>query len=422
MKQIWLVASHEFWVNIRKRSFLFAVFGSPLLMIGLIGIVLLVTIASEEGNSVETLGYVDNAQVVAEGVMPPDYFVAYADVEAASAALDAEEIDAYAVIAETYLRSGRVEYYGFGSIPDDVEDDIEAWLGATIASGIESDLSPEFLRDPVNTRIFLETTGRELSGPEGFLVLFMVPVIFSFVFILGLQLTSGFLMSGVVEEKTNRIIEVLITSVRPLELLAGKLIGLSGLGFFQLGVWVLIGVVLFAVFGDTAILQSFEFPLDLVLLGLLYFVLTYFLFGSLLAGVGAVVDSEQESRQVAGALSFVIVIPFFVIFSFMEDPNGTIPTLLSYFPFTAGTSMILRSSFGIVPPEQVLLSLALLTASVLLIIWASAKVFRWAILLYGQRVSFKLILRALRGRTEIGVLPTEPPTTTANNQTKGASA
>ena len=405
MNAIWLVAQHEFITNIKRPSFLYAVFGAPLFMIVLIGIVLLVTIASEESNTVESLGYVDAAQVLTADVELPDYFVAYADAAAARAALeDAQAIDAYFVITQTYQANGRVEFYGNGSMPNEVEDDIELVLGRAVASTIASDLSTEFLRDPVDTIIFLEDTGRELNGVTAFLGLFIVPVIFSFVFVMALQLTSGFLMSGIVEEKTNRIIEVLITSIRPIELLTGKLFGLGALGLVQLVVWAVLGGLAFVVFGNTELLQSIQFPLDLIALAFLYFVLTYFLYASVLAGVGAVVDGEQESRQVAGILSLLAVVPFFVIIQFMTDADGTIPTILSLVPFTSGTAMILRSAFGSVPPEQFLLSIGILLASGVFIVWASAKIFRWALLLYGQSVSFKTLLRVLRGRPDMGVI------------------
>ena len=115
-------------------------------------------------------------------------------------------------------------------------------------------------------------------------------------------------------------------------------------------------------------------PPDLIILALIYFVLSYFLIASLMAGIGSVVESEEESRQFAGIASLFLVIPFFFIIQFINEPNGTIPTILSLFPFTAGSAMIFRVSFSVVPLWQIALSILILLISTIVVIWAAAKV------------------------------------------------
>src|SRR5262249_32410961 len=140
-------------------------------------------------------------------------------------------------------------------------------------------------------------------------------------------------------EKTNRIMEILITSVTPMQMLLGKIIGLGALGLTQLTVWVVAGGLLIR-FGQAApALNGITFPTDLLLVFGVYFILSYFLLASLLAGLGAIAGSEQESRQYSGVISVLFVIPVALIVVFINDPNGTVPTILSFIPFTAPMSI-----------------------------------------------------------------------------------
>jgi ABC-2 type transport system permease protein len=124
--------------------------------------------------------------------------------------------------------------------------------------------------------------------------------------------------------------------------------------------------------------------------------LGYFFLASIMAGIGAVVGSEQESRQIAGIFSFVLVIPFFALVTFITDPNGVVPTVLTLFPLTSPVAVMLRLGFGSVPTWQLSLSMVLLLVTALFTAWASAKIFRWALLMYGKRPGLRDIARALR--------------------------
>src|SRR5690606_27407420 len=137
------------------------------------------------------------------------------------------------------------------------------------------------------------------------------PVIFAMVLLMALQLSSTFLMSGVVEEKSNHIMEILITSITPYQLLAGKLLGLGALGLLQILIWIVVGLVGVSLGGNIAFFSGITLPIDFIVTVIVYFLLTYFLYSSLLAGIGAVMGSEQESRTIAGAVSLLIAIPFF---------------------------------------------------------------------------------------------------------------
>jgi len=405
MRNIWLVAQHEFLKNIRKRSFLFAVFGIPLLMVGIFAVVFLVsTLAETDGAVNGAAAIVDQADVLVDEIPLPEETVLMS-LDDAREALETGEISAYFVLPENYLRTGEVELYAYGSVGVERQNDFEAFLLENLTASVEIDAPVERIEDPSDLLIYLENNQRELTE-NGFIGLFLVPMIYAVVLMVALQLSGTSLMSGIVEEKSNHIMEILITSIRPMELLSGKLIGLGALGLVQLVVWLIIGRVILFFAGNVEFLSAVTIPFDLIVLSLVYFLLTYFLMAGVLAGIGAVAGSEQESRQIAGILWLLIVIPFFFFAQFLSDPDAPLITGLMLFPFTGGMTYLIRSPFTSIPPLEIALSLGILLFTTLIVIWASAKIFRWALLLYGQKPNLRTLLRVLRGRVEMGMVAT----------------
>ncbi|MFN8528940.1 MAG: ABC transporter permease [Anaerolineae bacterium] len=190
----------------------------------------------------------------------------------------------------------------------------------------------------------------------------------------------------------------ILTTVTPFQLMFGKIIGLGALGLVQLAVWLGAGLIVINVGQFLPALQGVTIPPDLVIASVVYFLLGYFLQASVMAGIGAVVASEQESRQYAGIFSLLFSIPFFLIINFFTDPNGPVVTFLCLFPFTSPVSVIMRMGFGSIPPEQLILSVLILLVTVVLVTWLSARVFRWALLLYGKRPSLRQMFDVLRRR------------------------
>jgi ABC-2 type transport system permease protein len=404
MRNIWLVAQHEFLKNIRKRSFLFAVFGIPLMMVAIFAVVFFVSEQAEvSGTALGAIGVVDEASVLVEEVaLPEDYTLMTADE--AREALEAEEISAYFLLPENYLSRGTVELYAYGSVGIEAQNTFEDFLLENLTARVEIDAPAERVEDPADMVIYLENNQRELTE-NAFIGLFLVPMIFAVILMVALQLSGTSLMSGIVEEKSNHIMEILITSIRPMELLTGKLIGLGVLGLVQLGVWVVIGRIVLLFGADIEFLSAVTLPLDLVVLALVYFLLTYFLMAGVLAGIGAVAGSEQESRQIAGVLWLLIVIPFFFFAQLLSDPDAPLLVGLTLFPFTAGMTYLLRTPFTTLPFTEVALSLGILLLTTVFVAWASAKVFRWALLLYGQKPNLRTLWRVLRGNPDIGIVP-----------------
>ncbi len=406
MKKMWLVARREYLYNLKRPSFLFAVFGVPIFTFVVWGVVFFVMSSNENNLAKDSkFGYVDLAGVLTDPVPlkdKPDQFVAYADEKSARAALDSKTISVYFVLPKSYLRTGEVQSYSYDSVPATLEDDLGAFLQATLSRGLESKFPLERIQSPVTLTVHPMDSGRTLTE-SNLPALIFIPLIFSFVFLMASNVTSGFLMGGIVEERANRIMEILITSATPMQMLLGKILGLGALGLTQLLIWGGAGAFLVRFGQRFPVLDGISFPVDMMIVFVLFFIVSYFLLASLMAGIGAVVGSEQESRQFASMLSLILVIPFFFLTTFINDPNSPLALALSFIPFTAPMTILLRMGFGNVPVWQIGLSLAILLVTSFFVIWASARVFRWALLLYGKRIGIREIIRVIWSSPEMGV-------------------
>jgi ABC-2 type transport system permease protein len=405
MNKTLIIARHEFLKNLRRPAFLFAAFGTPLIIV--FGLIL----SSMGGEQVGTfdeygrVGYVDNSsnQVLQQDILPPEFdgvFVRYADEEAARTALDDGETTAYIVVPRAYMLTGTIDTYSFGGVPDIVSDGIESLMLANLVSGVDLPVPLERIQNPTaDVMIQSLSGGREVQREALFFAVFL-PIIFAFVLMMSSVTTSGFLMSGLIEERTNRIIEILVTTATPLQLLTGKIIGLGLLGLVQ--VIALIGAALIGlgIAQNLDLLAGVSIPLDMVVLALLYYLLSYFLLASILAGIGSVSGSEQESRQFSAVVTIPFMIPYFFFFAFLTDPNGPLPVGLSLFPLTSPLAMLMRVGITSVPFWQIAVSVGILTLTLLFTVWASAKVFRWGLLLYGKRLRIGEILRVILRREQ----------------------
>lgn len=397
MNKAWLVAKHEFLTNVRKRSFVLSAVGIPLFFIVLFYVIFALTFSQYDVANLGTIGYVDQSGLLAAQVDKPQTFAAFASESEARAALDAGEIGAFFIVPEDYETTGSITVFGRTDSNPDLQRQITAYLVANLGVGVDPDRLAR-MQQPVESSVLFLDTGRLLND-ESIAGLFIVPLVFVLLFSMGAQVTSGYLMSSVVEEKSNRIMEILVTTVTPFQLLVGKILGLGALGLLQLAIWIGAGLIVAEINRDTPLVQGLSIPPDLVVIALVYFVLSYFLQASLMAGIGAVAGGEQESRQIAGILSLIFILPYWFMVSFITDPGGFIPTLFTFIPFTAPVAVIARMAFSTVPIEQIALSMAILFVTSLLIAWASARIFRWSLLMYGKRPSLRQLIGALRSNT-----------------------
>jgi len=210
-------------------------------------------------------------------------------------------------------------------------------------------------------------------------------------------------MRSVLEEKTTRIMEILISSIRPFELLAGKILGVAAVGLTQFLIWAISAGLLTAYGLSVAKVASpsdsgfkVHLPPALLAFGVLYFIGGYFLFASMYAAIGSAVSSEQDAQQLQMPVTLLLVTSFFLFSIIMSDPNSTLSIALSMIPFFSPILMVMRIALQTPPLWQVALSLIFLLLTTLGVTYASARIYRVGVLMYGKRPSFVELFRWLR--------------------------
>jgi ABC-2 type transport system permease protein len=245
----------------------------------------------------------------------------------------------------------------------------------------------------VSKSVEVSTTKITKKGEEkgvDFLETFFTSYVFIILLMFLILTTGQLLIRSLIEEKSNRIIEVLISSCSPTELMAGKILGLSALGFTQIVLWGLMGVVGVVASGTHFIaVESF-------LLILVYFVLGYVFYAAIFVGVGSLATTEQEAQQLTSYVSMILVLPVALSFVAMMNPDSTLIKVLSYIPLLTPAFMTMQLAIQMPPLWEILITIALLGGSTFLAVWIAGKVFRVGILVYGKRPDMKEILRWIR--------------------------
>ncbi len=429
--KIRLVLQREYLFNFRRPAFLFTAFGVPLISFVAMFVIFRITVNQEEDLSkFQRVGYIDRAEIVSPDAPNPDGYVQIIDPtleqpvktsrgqtigdyynaleDYARQQLVDGNLDAYFVIGSNYVVTGRVDVYTRKNMPKKLQDHIDTFMRDQISAQASVLPVPVQRLDKPNYTIRDLDTGKALSDAAlaGRLLL---PFIFVMVYFMATNTTAQFLMSGVVEEKENRLMEILATSLRPAELLWGKLLGLGALALTQVGLWALAGVVIAASNKDAqSFLSGARFqPGDVALIVVMFFI-NFFLFSAIMLGIGAAVTAEAESRQIAGVLVLISVLPIALIGVIFGNPNGALPVFFTFFPLTAAVGLILRMGLTTLPAWQIALSVAIQLVSVLAVMWLATKVFRLGMLMYGKPLTPRTLLVALReGRMTLTTASTE---------------
>ena len=409
MRAILLVAWQELIVNLRRPSFIIMTLLIPAL--GLIALLASSLFGGELGTFFEeqfvnqkVVGYVDQSGLIKADL--PGYegqFAAYADESQARAALLAKEIDSYFVLPADYVQSGMVLVYsmggGFSSFVAADTEVLPRFLVDQLLAGRVDPAIQTRARTPANiVPVTLDEKG-EVDTESAFSWLgdFVVPYLFSILFIMAIFTTSGFLLQSVSTEKEGRIIEILLSSISPTQLLAGKILGLGALGLGQMLFWLgSAAALLSATVAIFAMVGAIKLSLTTIVLAVVYFVLGYLLFATLMAVAGSMGTSMRESQQISGIFSMGAALPYIAISLVFSNPGSPILVALSYFPLTSPVMMLIRLGFGPVPAGQVAISLALLVAGLAFSLWAGAKLFRVGLLMYGKRPGLKDLARAFK--------------------------
>ena len=403
MNKTILILKHEFRQTIKRKGFIIMTLAFPLLALLAMGAYQIIQGRERPPGEVVTIGYVDEVGIFTGYTQWYQVELApYATPEGATDALLEGEIDEYFVIPSNYLDTGVIDRF----IQErELEPDgqtravVRDFLLSNLLAGYTSEEILLRVRFPLslNTTI-LDETGQIATDQGGFGA-FIVPFFFGFLLIMAIFSSSGYLLQGLGEEKENRIMEILLSSVSARQLLTGKVLGLGAAGLVQILFWLLSATFLVRM-ASTIIggeLGTIQISGSILVLGIVYFVLGYLFFAVLMAGIGAIGATARESQQLSVIIVFPAMVPIYVFLLLMRsNPDHVIGRVLTLIPFTAPVMTFIRLGLTGIPAWELALSLVLLVVSIIGALFLSAKVFRVFLLMYGKTPKPREILKLIR--------------------------
>ncbi len=394
MRRILTIARYEYTRHVPRRGFLFTALGIPLLFAGVIALIVLVISRSPVE---QQLGFVDRTGHITSPNLPapePNSSIPmqrFDDEDAARRAFDARAIDAYVVIPADYLQTGQVRAVSRRELSRRASEQVEAVLRQGLLNAVPPKTRAA-VDEPMELSLRTLDTGREVQSAN--LLLFLLPYVFALIFFVTTFTTSGFLLQSVVEEKEDRVIEIIATTVSPTQLMAGKIIGLTSVGLTQVSIWIgLAALAVLAFIRRLPFLASLQLPWAVLALGLLYFLLGYLLIAACYAAAGAIVTTSQEAQTLVTPLSMLGIAPLMLVNVILTQPNGTLALIFSLIPFSAPMTMLLRLPVADVPPWQVTLSLLTLALAAFGAVLLSARALRMSIAHSGRRLTLRDLAR-----------------------------
>lgn len=404
MRKFLLIAKTTWWRRVRTGNFLLLTFGLPALMV----IAGAIPILREVRAELPSVGVVDMTGRLAEirrVELEDDTLTIerYEDEGAARAALSAGLIGAYLLIPPGYFQSEQPILYSPDAPTETLKDALEHYLRRGSLPEAP-DWLIDRIEDPARLRYEDIESGDSVQEGLGLIVWGGTPVLLAFIFALLVFTGSNQLGSAVVREKDQRAMEMVITSIRPRTLVAGKVLGMTLASLTQLGIWILGGAVAIglAVAGRLAP-SMITMRWGALIWALVLGIPGYFLYAFIGAGLGIIAGDQQQARQLSGILGMLGLSPLYLVGVLISAPDGTLAVALSLFPLTAPTFSLIRMTLTTVPTWQLALALGLILISLVASIWVVTRIFRAAMLLYGQRLRPKEIWRALRAPGQASV-------------------
>ncbi len=425
MRKILAVVKREYLQIVRTKGFVIGTILGPVLMSLFIVVPVLMSIVAVDQQ--EKLGIVDssgqiyadlekklNTHTLKDGSLRYllEEYRMTADVDSLRESLNQKvlekELNAYVFIPRDIIEGGEAEYISEHVSDFEKNRSLNSALNSVI---IEKRLKGEKI-DPqligklmmpvrLNTKKVTVRGVEEDTGGTFIIAYFLVLILYMTLIFYGQAI-----LRGVIEEKNSRVVEVVLSSLRPFQLMAGKIVGIGAVGLTQYAIWTVFGVLLATQGGALATgffpqAQGFaipSIPLYIFVYFVLYFILGYFLFSTLFAAIGSMVNSEKEAQQLMMPVMMLLIIPLLLIMFIIRSPDSTLSVSLSLFPFFTPMLMLLRICILLPPFTQILLSLVILILTTLFMIWFSAKIYRIGILMYGKPPSLPEIFKWIRYR------------------------
>ena len=436
MNKLILIIQREFLAKVRNKTFIIMTFLSPILMIGMIALVALLTKSSIDKKS--SVAYVDESGLFGKEDFDNSKTITFENLTEVG-------LEKAKIIAQESSHEGLL-YIPENKNIDKVAEGIQFFseespsmitissLESIIDKKLENEKMMKLEIDLVKLQEARVDTDIKLSNFDGIKSSKLINGIkigigmgAGYLIMMFILIYGAMVMRSVIEEKTSRIVEVIISSVKPFQLMMGKILGTAAAGLTQFIVW---GILMFLIFVGS----SYFFGVDLSSNGvggqqmamdqmnqmaqsetqliftelmnlplistfiyfILYFLLGYLLYSSLYAAIGAAVDNETDTQQFMLPIMLPLMLGVYIGFAtVINDPHGTVATIFSMIPFTSPIVMLMRIPFG-VPWWQIVISLLLLVLTFIAVVWLAAKVYRVGILMYGKKINYKELMKWIR--------------------------
>jgi ABC-2 type transport system permease protein len=403
MKKFWLVFLQEYKRHVLRKRFIFAVLSMPF-FIGVVALIGFLSVRMQYNG--DPIGYIDSYGILTNlqpvpvdktSVLPSSQLVAYKDEASARADLNANKIQAFFVISKDYLSTGEVSLVKGKTSGSNLQDDFGNFLSYNLLAGKPQQVVTRLTEG--NTLIVRSADGSREYSPDNWIVIAM-PFIAGILFIIAVNISGGYLLQAVSEEKENRTMEIIITSVSPSQLMAGKVIADLLVGLTELTIWITFGLIGLRFIPQwISAGQSLHLDAGSVLLMVGTFLPAFVMVAALMGAIGSIATGTREAQQIAGLFTLPIVIPFWFVSAIMFNPNGAISVGMSMFPLTAPIALPLRAVFTTVPAWQIAVTISLLLILAAGSVWLAGRAFRIGMLSYGKKVSFRELFRAQAGQT-----------------------
>jgi ABC-2 type transport system permease protein len=401
-----VVARRDYLRTVRRRGFIFGTLLLPAAMAGLLALSALFASPPAQPPAPAALTVVNESAIE---LRPPDGAQVQAvDRATAEGELAAGDIAEYYVVPAGYPATPDVQRVGAAGRSPAIED-FQRWSGqepvlaATLRLSLLADagVAPEVAGRVAQPIVVRDVTGDgEPAQPGAGGFGFILPYAFTFLFVMSIFITSGYLLQSVTEEKENRVVEIVLSSVPPQPLMFGKIVGLGAAGLTQVAVWVATALVALPLAIERMpMLAGLEVSPLLIGLALVFFVLGYLAFGAIFAAVGAIAPGTREAQQYSGFFGFFAVVPLIFAGAFFADPGSPVVTVLALIPLTAPAAMLQLLALAPEPPWLlVAASLVSLALFAVVAAVAASRIFRATLLLYGSRPSLRGIIAAVTAR------------------------
>ena len=406
------ILKKEYRMIVKKKSFIISTILTPVIMAGFIFLPMLLT---KVGRGEKTIILADLSGLIETEFMEKgkdvDKTLKFRSIDIKNQDQDQlierykekileKEVDGFLLIPRDIKKTRQVLFFALNISDFETNKYISSTVQKIISRQVlnEQNIDPALVQEATRNvqfetfKVKKEGVTKASSGMEYLMAIFMLTILFSIIMAYG-QL----IMRGVLEEKNNRIVEILISSTNTRSLFYGKIIGIGLAGLTQVALWILIGFIFFSQTSFSINQDILGFiSLELAVYFVIFFVLGYFMYSILFSIVGASVNTDQEAQQFAAPITYLLIIPFILGIMVTQNPNSAPVVIASLFPLFSPTLMFMRISVAVPSFFQILLSIVLSLLTIIFMAWLGAKIFRTGLLMYGKKPTIKEIIKWIR--------------------------